>query len=93
MTLYKIGGRDVDLESEEAKIVSKFVLFRGDNATTENIDRQIQQFKDRNGASTPHQFVHWINQHAQQLRARILNDPVISHELEHTTKNAEADTT
>lgn len=77
--LFKIGGRRPAREDEGGTIYSRYVTL--DVYQREEAEVLIQEFKE-NGGKSPEGFAIWVNSETS-YEARLLNDPIVSHALEH----------
>ena len=77
--LFKIGGRRPVGDDEGWTIYSRYVTI--DVYQREEGEVLIQEFKE-NGGESPEDFAVWVNSKTS-YEARLLNDPIVSHALEH----------
>lgn len=88
--LFKIGGRRPVGDDEGWTIYSRYVTL--DVYQREEAEVLIQEFKE-NGGESPEGFAIWVNSETS-YEARLLNDPIVSHALEHRdsdSRNASGD--
>ena len=79
MKLYKIGGRRPAEDDDGWTICHRYVLI---DTEEDRVGKQLVKAFKNNGGQEPEMFVDYVNANTM-YEAQLLNDPIVSHELEH----------